>query len=154
MIAPPLSFPFLRLRGGIPLSCEEVTAAAGVVVDELPEFSCWLALLADQGELGGTDRRPSFVSAGVGRFAIHWLGISLGTFLIRGGFGALPRFLAAGGFRVKVVVIIALLEMLNSVDVDQDWFGLGGGSQLEVHLADDIRDGVHPLPFLDELVVR
>ena len=113
-----------------------------------------LSSFADQGEFGRADRRACFASAGVGRFAIRCLGISLRTFLVRGGIGTLPRFFAAGGFRIKVVVIIALLEMLNPVDVDQDWFGLGGGSELEVHLADDVRDGVHPLPLLDELAVR
>ena len=44
---------------------------------------------------------------------------------------------------------IALLKVLYPVHVNQDWFRLRGSSELEVHLADDVRDGIHPLPLLD-----
>ena len=54
---------------------------------------------------------------------------------------------------IKVVVEIRLLEVLNPVDMHQDWFGLRCGSELEVHLPNDVRDGVDAIPLLNELPV-
>ena len=55
---------------------------------------------------------------------------------------------------IEVVVVICLLEVLNSVDVHQDWFGLWCGSELQVHLPHHVRDGVDAFPLLNELPVR
>ena len=55
---------------------------------------------------------------------------------------------------IEVVVEIRLLQVLNPVDMHQDWFGLRCGSELEVHLPHHVRDGVDAFPLLNELPVR
>ena len=55
---------------------------------------------------------------------------------------------------IEVVVEIRLLEVLNPVDMHQDWFGLRCGPELEVHLAHYIRDRIDALSLLDEFPVR
>ena len=55
---------------------------------------------------------------------------------------------------IEVVVVIRLLEVLNPVDMHQDWFGLRCSSELEVHLPHYVRGGVDAFPLLNELPVR
>ena len=88
-----------------------------MVVDELAEFARWLALFSDQGELGGAGCRsplPWFAGRG---FELSRSGISLGALFIGGGAAASLGFLLAGSLRVEVVMVIALFEMLDPVDV-------------------------------------
>ena len=54
---------------------------------------------------------------------------------------------------VKLFVKVCLLQMLHPVDVDEDGLGLRCSPELQVHLADDIRDRVDALPLLYELPV-
>ena len=77
----------------------------------------------------------------------------MGLVLLGGGYLAFVlRPIRALG--IEVVVVIRLLEVLNPVDVHQDWFGLWCGSELEVHFPHHVRDGVDAFPLLNELPVR